>query len=70
MKNEKKYEKYIHVYTNIIVIKSTLVFVIIKSSKDGDANYFCTFKYVCTLQLLFHFCGFIMIVIKSTPIIA
>lgn len=54
----------------MIVIKSTLVFVIIKLSKDGDANYFCTFKYVCTLQLPFHFCGFIMIVIKSTPIIA
>lgn len=46
---KKKYEKYMHVYTNIIVIKSTLVFVIIKLSKDGDAKYFCTFKYVCTL---------------------
>lgn len=32
--------------------------MIIKLSKDGDANYFCTFKYVYTLQLLFHFCGF------------
>lgn len=46
---KKKNEKYIHVYTNIIVIKSTLVFVIIKLNKDGDANNFCTFKYVCTL---------------------
>lgn len=46
---KKKYEKYIYVYINIIVIKFILVFVIIKLSKDGDVNYFCIFKYVCIL---------------------
>lgn len=67
---KKKYEKYIHVYTNIIVIKSTLVFVIIKLNKDGDANYFCTLNMCVHCKYFFISVVFILIVIKSTPIIA
>lgn len=38
---KKKYEKYIYVCTNMMVIKYTPVIVIIELSKDGVAIFLC-----------------------------